>query len=40
MGIADEAAVTVLAPVEGEAGMLIRMERAQGFMVAHGEPEG
>ena len=40
MGITDLALVTVAATVEGEAGMLVSMERAQGLMVAHREPQG
>ena len=40
MGVTDIALVAVAATVEGEAGMLVRMERAQGFMVAHLEPQG
>ena len=40
MGIADEATVAVAATVEGKRRMLIRMERTQGLMVAHLEPQG
>ena len=35
MGIADEATVAVAATMKRKAGMLIRMERTQGFVVAH-----
>ena len=39
MGIAYEATVAVAASVKGKAGMLIRMERTQGLMVAHLEAQ-
>ena len=40
MGITDIALVAVLAAMESERRMIVRMERTERFVVAHGEPQG